>query len=646
MVKLLAFKQIALPMSNKHLSILLALAMLTGLLMPAWGQNRVRSVMVDVRLDSLGNAKVTEFWDVIIDSDNTEWYLAMQDLNEGVVRNLQVRDTLNGIDYETIANWNINATRAQKAGLAGIVNKGNGQANNSYELCWGVNSDGPHVWEVSYDFDNLVVAYSDSCAFNHMFISDGLKTAPETASVTISYPGTALTDEQASVWGFGYHGHIAYRDGAIVAKTDGEMGSDDGIVIMAAFDPSLFSPSISRDEPFATLKERAIKDSDYTKKNDKGFGKMKWYKELWWTILLMGFMFLCWLVMQFGALFGLMYLVPLAWAIVTLRPLRIWIRRKRLLFSRPWYRNPPSANDLSRVPYVLEHYSYSILREPSSWDDELTAAFLMRLIFEKALTLVTTTDEKGRQVVCLKVNKDWKGMKKEGAGGSVDSGATSGSLSSGAVSGSLSELKGRYSENDLESMKLLYGVLKKASGGDLILQKKEIRQFSKTKGQQMILAFYERRKINDFEIDKEEAAQIMGFKAFLSDFTLSDVRDINDVHIWNEYLVYATVFGIADRVLKRMKKVVPDYYKLVDKSICGSAGNGSGSGVSGAIGLLGGTLDSVLGAAAREARQSNFFADLNSGSYGGSSSRSSGGGGFSSYSGGSSHTGGGGGGGR
>jgi len=45
----------------------------------------------------------------------------------------------------------------------------------------------------------------------------------------------------------------------------------------------------------------------------------------------------------------------------------------------------------------------------------------------------------------------------------------------------------------------------------------------------------------------------MGFKKFLNDFGRFDEKELPEIVLWEKYLVYATVFGIADKVSKTMK---------------------------------------------------------------------------------------------
>lgn len=49
----------------------------------------------------------------------------------------------------------------------------------------------------------------------------------------------------------------------------------------------------------------------------------------------------------------------------------------------------------------------------------------------------------------------------------------------------------------------------------------------------------------------------MGLKRYMSDFSLMKEKEVPELVLWEKYLVYATVFGISEKVLKQLKVVYP-----------------------------------------------------------------------------------------
>lgn len=55
----------------------------------------------------------------------------------------------------------------------------------------------------------------------------------------------------------------------------------------------------------------------------------------------------------------------------------------------------------------------------------------------------------------------------------------------------------------------------------------------------------------------EEKSQLIGLKRYMEDFSMIKDKEVPELVLWEKYLVYATVFGISERVLKQLKIVYP-----------------------------------------------------------------------------------------
>lgn len=54
-----------------------------------------------------------------------------------------------------------------------------------------------------------------------------------------------------------------------------------------------------------------------------------------------------------------------------------------------------------------------------------------------------------------------------------------------------------------------------------------------------------------------EKAKWVGLKKYMEEFSMIDDKSVPELVLWEKYLVYATAFGIADKVLKQLKVVYP-----------------------------------------------------------------------------------------
>ena len=55
-----------------------------------------------------------------------------------------------------------------------------------------------------------------------------------------------------------------------------------------------------------------------------------------------------------------------------------------------------------------------------------------------------------------------------------------------------------------------------------------------------------------------ESEKWKALKKFMEDFSMLDKREVPEVVLWEKYLVFATVFGVADKVIKQLKIVYPN----------------------------------------------------------------------------------------
>ena len=55
-----------------------------------------------------------------------------------------------------------------------------------------------------------------------------------------------------------------------------------------------------------------------------------------------------------------------------------------------------------------------------------------------------------------------------------------------------------------------------------------------------------------------------GLKKYMEDFSLLDKREVPELVVWEKYLVYATAFGIAEKVIKQLKIVYPNFDEITD----------------------------------------------------------------------------------
>ena len=286
-----------------------------------------------------GAAVVTETWRIDVSDDITEWYLVADNMGRMSISDLQVHDET-GNEYVNEGEWDVNRSRARKAGRCGLVTKSDG-----YEICWGVGSSGWHTYTVRYLLTGLVKGHEDMDGFNHMFVARDLGSSPQSIVLTVGKPGQVLTTENTKVWAFGFRGEIHVEDGAVVARTTEPFTRRSALIAMVGFEKGLFHPVITEERTFEEVRERAMEGSDYREPEEDGDGGF-WY----------------------GLLIGLGVILSV---FVSVKVIVKTVRRKReLLGGRmkdvAWFRDAPLNGDLKRSGNILLAFSGNTMQEAES----------------------------------------------------------------------------------------------------------------------------------------------------------------------------------------------------------------------------------------------------------------------------------------
>ncbi len=466
-------------------------------------QSSVDSLRINVELQDDGSAAVTEIWPVDVSDDISEWYLVAGNMGRMTISGLGVKDETGRV-YVNEGEWDIDRSRAEKAGRCGLVTKSDG-----YEICWGVGSPGPHIYTLTYTMTGLVKGYEEKDGFNHMFVARDLGSSPESVVLTISRPGLAFTDENTDIWAFGFIGEINLEDGRIVARTDEPFSSRSAMIVLAGFQKGLFHPQLTEDKTFEEVRAKAVEDSDYEDDSD-------WMETIFFAIIV--------------AMFGLTFLYSIYVTISTF--IKNKKRRKILLGGSmkdlPWSRDIPCGGDLRATFNVLEAFSGAKMENQRN----LVAAYITRLFYRGAFEVVTDPES-------LKPALKVKAFP-------------------------LGEVEEEQESEDVRLERRMFGFIKEAAGEDGIIQKRELNRWSSKHGKVLDKWMEDARDGTELETLKaEDVRKVYGLRKFLKDFTLIDDRGVVEVGLWNNYLIFASLYGIAGQLYKDYQKVCPEYFSLV-----------------------------------------------------------------------------------
>lgn len=124
---------------------------------------------------------------------------------------------------------------------------------------------------------------------------------------------------------------------------------------------------------------------------------------------------------------------------------------------------------------------------------------------------------------------------------------------------------GNFKKTELEQE--LYDLLKIAAGNNNIIDNKELKIWSRSH-KNIIEKWHKKLLTSTYNENlRPEAEALLGLKKFLLDYSLIDERRHIEVKIWENYLIYAQLLGIADEVSKQFAKIYPDYSKIGQLSV-------------------------------------------------------------------------------
>lgn len=462
-----------------------------------------RNIDISVALDWDGGADICEVWEMSI-YRGTEWYLVRENLGDIEISGLSVCDET-GREFTFEEKWDVERSMGEKAGRCGIVTKRNG-----CELCWGLGSWGDHTFTIRYHMSHVVKAFDDYDALHMQFVSSGISPLPRNAKVTIGIPGAALNDTIARVWAFGFDGTDSFEQGAIVVRTTAPFASDrHSVIVLARFDKGIFAPQSYEEGIFQDKLDEAFQGSSYKEYLDEQESE----KEAAIVLVL-----LCVLGLT-------IIIVALA---IGRRNRNLKIFGVKRLKEIGWIRTIPFNGNLEETAYVLGRCN----RLGS--ESNLCSAIILQMVRNSILTV---SREKRSVNLIFNDNAD------------------------------LSSLSGWQRK--------FYDMLREASGEDGILQEKEFSRWSKKHVKRVSDWLTSRQGAgvealhgdgyvagNSFTPDfQQHARAAIGFRKFLKEFTLIGDRGADEVILWQDYIIFGALYGIADKVAKELKDIDPKVFE-------------------------------------------------------------------------------------
>ena len=459
----------------------------------------------------------------------------------------------------------------------------------------------------------------------------------------------------AKAWAFGYDGYLLFSpDGAIRAENDStRMSQGESIIVMAEFEKGMFKPAMEGDvDKFETVKERAFFNSDYSLE-DEGDGT--WQRSsfyggdadtpLWVNYLAMTLVVLLLAGLILLPIWGICYgIVRLIWGKKIDQ--RKWNKKlSRLIGEKvdtlPYHRDPPMNGRLTCSQRILT----SMRPKNPLGISQLIEAFMLRMLYKGTIQLSTERVARDKVREVFLISEPEKPRDTNESDDHKDIMHLYNPYMQQYIQERETKLQTPIDDAHLEYQ--LNRLLYLAAGKDHLLQPDELKIFIEDHA----LSIRPYARLVDYMVNatvpldnlpKEGSKEVYGFFKFLNDFTLVNERELSEVSLWKEYLVFASLYGLAKEVRKGMQKVAPDVMKLDKITSMLLATGASGVLVGSLIDTMNNSYRYVKNYQTAEEIRAAKVAAAEAAARAARERRYSGGGGHSSHHGGGGHSGGGG----
>ena len=488
--------------------------------------NTISSIKMDIYVDNDGNATVTETWDAYV-NQGTEGYHPYFNIGNSTIEVISA--SMDGEPYTIDEYWDINRSLSEKSYKTGIYKTG-----DEVDVCYGITTYGSHTYEVKYRINKFVANLEDADMIYWTLIPYDFSVEPR--DVDIKVYSDFRYEDTLDVWGYGKKGAPCYvYDGVIEMTTDGKtLSKNEYMTLLVKFPKDTFNKNnvLSNDFDY------------YYKQAEKGATKYKENKiyEILGVIIMM--------LLSMGPTF----LIIILSAVLGSKTKDNYYNKcifgeagNKVRKDVPNFREIPCKKDIIRAYWVAYHYGLDKKKE------NFLGAVLLKWIKNDNVR-VEKIDKKGIFTTKSEANIIFNKV--------PNSNEMEDKLYNWMVTASKDgklekdEFSAWCKSNYSKILNWFKDVLEYESK---MLVNEGKAETTTTTG---FLTSYTKYKVDDSMM--EEAEQMAGLKNFFKEFTQMDKKEPIEVKLWDEYLMYAQIFGMADEVAEQFKKLYPEVIEAMN----------------------------------------------------------------------------------
>src|SRR5690606_24875243 len=215
----------------------------------AYAEHKLESLHIHVFIKNDGSARIIEKRNATL-SEGTENYIVIGNLGKSKINDFVVKE--NGETFQFVDDWDIDASQSEKTFKNGMI-----KTKDGYELSWGIGEYGKHEYIVEYTITNFIKQLQDSQILFWRFVNDQTNIPPEEVTVEIETE-MDLSEDTEKTWGFGFYGHVAYREGKLVATSSQTLSKNEHLTNLVKFYDGMSTTDDYINQSFEEIQEKAF----------------------------------------------------------------------------------------------------------------------------------------------------------------------------------------------------------------------------------------------------------------------------------------------------------------------------------------------------------------------------------------------------
>lgn len=537
----------------------------------------------DVNVNTDGSMDVTETWDIDIEDTNTLFKTFKTDSTKySDISNVKVVETTNGIN-RPFREINTIMYHVTENCYYGKIN-----SDGNFEIAWGVgmdNSSGDRKYQITYTVEDAIAKYNDYAELYWQFVGDDFEIDARSVSGTITLPQSAVSKDEIKVWGHteDLNGEIYTTNlNTIQFNLDG-FNSGRYVEIRTLFPTEMITSS-------ARTKNVDILDSvieEETVWANEANAKRARRDTINIVIIVVA------------------YSIALLVSILCIRKAikiyneqkgnRAYVPEQELKYFRELPRQDATPAQAVKVLYIkilpnilgrivsatlldlnLKRYiDFKIEKEKKK--EKITIEILNenssdlpkdeKIIFD----FLKDACEGNNQITVKEFKKYIEKVppsKIQGFKNNVDLRTKEELISLGIHDKEQEKIYKKYSSSTSLFITILFftifiAAIMISEVNTIVIGASAIVIISTIIS--MIMVGKAKKKVNIYtQKGVDEREKWKGLIKYMEDFSMLDEKEVPDIVLWEHFLVYATAFGIAEKVLKQLKVVYPDLEQNLD----------------------------------------------------------------------------------